>query len=447
MRIAHITAGAAGMYCGSCLRDNTLAASLMDSGHDVLLIPTYTPTRTDEHNVSQNRVFLGGINIFLQQRFRFFRRTPWFFDRLWDLPSVLRLTSLWGVSVDPAHLGRLTVSMLRGTNGFQRKEILKLIRFLAEEAAPEIINLPNSLLISLAPAIKAELDVPICCTLQGEEVFLEGLGEPHRSESIRLIREHAAYVDAFIAVSDFGAKSMAEYLGIDRRRIRVAPLGINFDGYDGRSYEDREPFTIGYLARVTPEKGLHFLCEAYRRLRMKEGLPPSRLLAAGYLGHERKSYLAEIQKNMKSWGLSEHFEYLGELDRRGKLSFLSDLSVLSVPGPFDDPKGLFLLEAMASGVPVVQPRRGAFTEIVETTGGGILVEPDDPDDLADGILDLWRNPARRVELGSRGYEGVRKHYSSARMSEKVIEIYQSLLKQGERSGLDTMACSVEKYGA
>ncbi|MBM3791371.1 MAG: glycosyltransferase family 4 protein, partial [Acidobacteria bacterium] len=248
MKIAHITAGAAGMYCGSCLRDNTLAAALMDAGHDVLLIPTYTPTRTDEPNRSHERVFLGGINVYLQQHFRVFRRTPWALDRLLDLNPILRLTTRWGVSIDPAHLGSLTVSILLGSQGFQRKEIRKLVRFLAEEAAPEIVNLPNSLLISLAPAIKAEIDVPVCCTLQGEELFLSGLGEPYRSESLRLIAAHAKHVDAFIAVSDFGARGMAEYLGIERDRIRVAPLGIHFDGYEQPGDVDSEPFTIGYLS-------------------------------------------------------------------------------------------------------------------------------------------------------------------------------------------------------
>jgi glycosyltransferase involved in cell wall biosynthesis len=427
MRIAHITAGAGNMYCGSCLRDNTLASALIEAGHDVLLIPTYTPTRTDERNVSLNRVFLGGINVYLQQHFKFFRKTPWILDRFLDSIPLLRLTTRWGISVDPAHLGRLTVSMLRGTDGFQRKEILRFVRFLADEASPEIINLPNSLLISLATAIKSEMRVPVCCTLQGEDLFLDGLGEPYRSESIRMIREHAAHVDAFVAVSEFGAQAMVEYLGIDRSRIHVVPLGLNFDGYSRSDGADSEPFTIGYLARIAPEKGLHILCEGYRRLRSRDGLPASRLWAAGYLAPEHRPYLAGIKKNMDSWGLSDHFSYHGELDRRRKLSFLRSLSVLSVPGPYADPKGLFLLEAMAGGIPVVQPRSGAFTEMVEITGGGMLVQPDDPDDLARGILDLWRDPEKRRELGSRGYEGVRKHYSAARMAQAALEVYRSVL--------------------
>ena len=269
--------------------------------------------------------------------------------------------------------------------------------------------------------------MPICCTLQGEDLFLDGLGEPYRSESLRLIREHAACVDAFMAVSDFGAQLMAGYLGIERKRIHVVPLGINLEGFGRRVDSDQEPFTIGYLARIAPEKGLHVLCEAYRRLRSRPGLPPSRLWAAGYLAPEHKSYLAGIQEKLNSWGLSGDFQYHGELDRRGKLAYLQKLSVLSVPGPYADPKGLFLLEAMASGVPVVQPRHGAFTEIVETAGGGILIDPDRPEELSEEILRLWLDPGKRRALGLRGSEGVRTHYSSARMLRKAEEVYQSVL--------------------
>jgi glycosyltransferase involved in cell wall biosynthesis len=435
MRIAYITAGAGHMYCGSCLRDNTLATALRAAGHDVQLIPTYTPTRTDEPNVSHDRVFLGGINVFLQQHLALFRRTPWVLDRLLDFPPLLRLAARWGVSVDPHQLGAMTVSMLHGPNGFQHKEIRKLVRYLADEMGPEIVTLPNSLLIGLVPAIKAELRVPVCCTFQGEELFIEGLGEPYKTKSLELIREHAARVDAFVAVSHFGADQMAGYLGIDRSRIQVVPLGINLDGHAKRAGGDPDPFTIGYLGRIVPEKGLHILCEAYHRLVSRgAGLPPSRVWAAGYLGPEHRSYLAGVQKQMNDWGLAGQFQYHGELDRSAKLAYLRELSVLSVPGAYANPKGQFLLEAMASGVPIVQPRRGAATEIVETSGGGILIAPEDPDALAEGLLQLLSDPGKRRTLGDRGYDGVRAHYSSILMRDRALEIYRSLLAPAGSAG-------------
>jgi glycosyltransferase involved in cell wall biosynthesis len=427
MKIASITAGAGHMYCGSCLRDNTLAAALMSAGHEILLIPTYTPTRTDEPNVSQTRVFLGGINVYLQQHAEFFRRTPWIMDRLLDGASLLRLATRWGVSVDPARLGEMTVSMLRGPDGFQRKEIAKLVAFLRTEFSPDIVILPNSLLIGLAPALKAARKVPVCCTFQGEELFLDGLGEPYRTQAITLIRGQAEHVDAFVAVSRFGATRMADYFGIAQRRIHVVPLGISLDGHGRRVGDDPDPFTVGYLGRIAPEKGLHVLVEAYRRLRSRPGLPPSRMSVAGYLAPEHAGYLAGIRQQLDAWGLTGHFHYQGELDRPAKLAFLRELSVLSVPAPYPDPKGLYLLEAMASGIPIVQPRRGAASEIVETTGGGILVEPDSPDALADGILELWQNVERRRECGAKGYDGVRTHYSAGRMAQRAIEVYRSVL--------------------
>ena len=425
MRIAYITAGAGRMYCGSCLRDNTLARALLKAGHDVLLVPTYTPTRTDDANVSAERIFLGGLNIYLQQRFPIFRKSPAIVDRLLDFKPLLKLVTSLGISVDPTELGSLTVSMLRGTDGFLKKEIRKLVRFLAE-LSPDIINLPNSMLIALAPAIKAEMNVPVCCTLQGEELFLDSLRDPYREESLRIIRENAHHVDAFIAVSRYGARSMAEYLRIAPSRIHVVPLGISFEGFEKKTISEAETFTVGFLARIAPEKGLHFLCDAYRRLRARDGLPSSRLWAAGYLPPEQKHYLAGIWETLAAWGLSGQFHYFGELNKEGKLNFLKQISVLSVPETFDDPKGLFLLEAMACGIPVVQPRRGAFTEVVETTGGGLLVEPDDPDALAQGLYDLWRDVERRKALGTLAYEGVRKHYGDAQMAESAVSVYRSV---------------------
>jgi glycosyltransferase involved in cell wall biosynthesis len=429
VRILSFTGGAGDMYCGSCLRDNALAAALLARGHDVLLTPVYTPTRTDERNVSREQVFFGGISVFLEQQVPLFRHTPRVFDRLWDAPWVIRLATRRQIKVDPQSLGEMTVSMLRGEQGFQAKEIAKLLDWLRTEPRFDVINLPYALLLGLAEPLQRELKAPICCTLQGEDLFLDGLGESYRRESLELIRRASGYVDAFLPVSEYYRRFMTEYLGIPASKMHLVPLGINMDGFTQRPPRRGGPFTIGYLARIAPEKGLHVLCEAYRALRATAGAEPARLVAAGYLPPEHRPYLDEIRRKMREWGLEREFEYRGEVDRAQKTAFLQSLDLFSVPTTYAEPKGLFLLEAFANGVPVVQPRRGAFPEMVEKTGGGLIVDADDPDALAQGYLTLWRDPDRAAALGRAGAAGVREHYDVGRMAEAAESAYAAL-RQG-----------------
>ena len=415
------------MYCGSCLRDNALAGELIRKGHDVILLPIYTPTRTDEPNVSNDKVFFGGISVYLEQYVPMFRNSPRWLDRLWDSKPMLALASKRSISTSPKMLGEMTVSMLKGEDGFQRKEIEKLTEWARHETPPDVVSLPYSLLISLAKPIKAALGRPICCTLQGEDLFLEGLQEPYRSQSLELIKENVKHVDAFISVSEFYADFVPDYLGIAPDKIHVVPLGINLQGYEMRRRDSSQPFTIGFFARVAPEKGLHVLAQAYKELRTKGAIPEARLEAAGYMAPEHASYLSEIEAGLKAAGLGGEFRYHGTVDREQKIDFLRSLDVLSVPATYDEPKGIFLLEAMACGVPVVQPRRGGFTEVVEKTGGGLLVEPDSVEALVEGIAKIFREPELGEKLGESGFDKVREHYNVSLMADRALEVYEEIV--------------------
>ena len=419
------------MYCGSCLRDNAMATELLARGHDVLLLPVYTPTFTDEPNVSRDHVVLGGISAYLEQYVPFFRNTPSWLDRLWDSKTVLSLASRKSISTNPKMLGEMTVSVLKGEDGFQRKEIDKLIDWLKTEELPDVINLPYTLLIGLAAPLKEALNRPILCTLQGEDLFLDGLQEPYRSEAMNLIRSQVDQVDLFLSVSEYYADFMPQYAGIPRNKIRVVPLGINPHGFDLREPRTNGPFTIGFLARVAPEKGLHVLAEAYRILRQSGDLSEARFEVAGYMAPDCKPYLAQIEANLRKAKLNTEFHYRGVLDRAEKISFLQQLDVMSIPATYDEPKGVSLLEAMACGVPLVQPRRGGFTEIVERTGSGLLIKPDDPESLAAGILEIYRNKERAAEFGANGFRGLREHYTSAHMADKLLDAYESVLNVAE----------------
>ena len=425
------------MYCGSCSRDNGLAVELLKRGHDVTLVPLYTPSTTDETNVSRDRVLFGGISIYLQQHLALFRKTPRFLDRLWDSPAVIQAFASRSLSTDPKLLGDLMISMLEGDRGVLRKEFAKFLEWIAGEPVPDVVNLPNSLLIGLARPLREALQRPVCCTLQGEDLFLSGLVEPYRSRAIELIRRQVQDVDCFVAVSEWYVPVMSELLRVPQSRIAVVPLGINMTGYERppkraepRQTNDAPPsFRVGYFARIAPEKGLHVLADAYQRFRRRIGAADVRLEAAGYLSREHAGYLDDIRRGLDKAGLADEFTYRGAVDRDGKLAFLRSLDVLSVPATYDEPKGVFLLEAMASGVPVVQPQRGSFTEIVQKTGGGLLVAPDDADALADGLYALWRDRSLAESLGQRGFDGVREHYDIVGSADRMLAVYQSLVDQ------------------
>jgi glycosyltransferase involved in cell wall biosynthesis len=274
--------------------------------------------------------------------------------------------------------------------------------------------------------LREGLRVPIACVLQGEDLFLDGVPEPWRSEALELIRRAVADVDMFIAVSDGYRTFMQEHLRIPGDRIRTVALGIDLAGYEPRPVRMTPPYTVGYFGRVAPEKGLHVLAEAYRRLRATPGVPPTRLLAAGYLLDEHRDYLAGIVAKFAEWGLSAEFHYAGAPARAEKIALLHQMDLFSLPTPSNEPKGLSVLEAMACGVPVVQPRRGAFIDMLSQTGGGLLVPPDDPAALADALCRLLIDRPLAARFGEAGASGVRNHYSIERMAADAESVYGEL---------------------
>jgi len=427
MRAAYITAGAAGMYCGSCLQDNALAAALLRDGHDVALVPTYTPMRTDEVDVSIDRVFYGALNVYLEQKVPLFRVTPWLVDRMLNGRRLLGWISNLGSTTHARDLGAMTLSVLQGEEGKQRKELEKLLDWL-KKFRPEIVHLTNSMFVGFARQIKRQLKVPVLCSVQGEDLFLQELVEPFRSRAHDTLRERAGDVDGFMATSRYYADFMADYLAIPKDRMHRVKLGLNLEGHgDSERESPCPPLVIGYLARICPEKGLHLLVEAFRSLVGQTGREKVRLKIAGYLGSRDRAYLQGILSQLRSWGLEDLVEYVGEVDRRQKIEFLGSIHVLSVPTVYREPKGRFVLEALANGVPVVQPSHGAFPEMIQATGGGVLVDPGSPEALAAALRALLEDPVRRRKLGRAGKAVVHRDYSDAAMAEQVVRLYRAYI--------------------
>jgi glycosyltransferase involved in cell wall biosynthesis len=425
MRIIQITPGTGSFYCGTCLRDNALVAELRRQGHDALMVPLYLPLVVDEAPAAgETPLFYGGVNVYLQQKSALFRKTPRWLDRLFDAPRVLRLAASRAGSTEAGELGELTVSTLHGEEGRQIKELDRLADWLTE-MRPEIVCLSNALLVGLARRIKEQTGAAVACALQGEDAFLDSLPDGDREAAWQALTERAADVDAFIAVSHYYGDVMRRRAHLPADRVHVVYNGILLDGY-GPAPAAPDPPVLGYLARLCPAKGLETLVEAYILLRKKDRIPNLRLGVAGSMTAADRRFVQRLCGQLIAARLVSDVDLRPNLDRAEKIAFLQGLSVFSVPATYGESFGLYVIEALAAGVPVVQPRHAAFPELIEATGGGVLCEPDDPESLAAAIEELIRNPESARRMGARGMEAVRERFSVARMAEGVIQVFERI---------------------
>lgn len=438
MKIIYIASGAANMYCGSCMHDNALAAGMKAAGEDVSLFPLYTPMRLDEENVGERRIFFGGIKAYLMQKYPrpFLGRD--LLLRIAGSQALLRLMPRFdiGSAVDPVANAELTISMLKGEEGNQRELLQELVGWIKSTYQPDLIHVTNALLIGVVREFKRSLQAPITCGLHGEDIFLEGLPQPYQNEALEIIRERAADVDRFLAISGYYGGMFSKWVGLDPSKIDVVYPGIALDDYRNLTPipSNPRPLTIGFLARFVPEKGLHLLVDAFIRLSRSGEFPNLRLIAGGYVSRAYKNYVDGIRKTIKANGLEERIELLGTLERADKLNFFRQIDIFSVPAPYREPKGISILEALAAGVPVVQPDHGAYPEWINATQGGLLHRPHDSADLAEKLAALLRDADLRKRLGTQGRRGIFEKFSSERMAESTLEVMRKLTKgNGELS--------------
>lgn len=406
MRILQLTPGTGNFYCGSCLRDNALVRGLRALGHDVLMVPLYLPFVTDEPSAAGvSPVFLSGLSVFLGRTFP----VPGWLDRALSSPALLRQAARLTGLTCAKDLGISAVEMLQG----ESREIDRLLAWLRTQPEPDVVCLSNSLLSGLAHHFRA----PVVCTLQGEDGFLDGLPEPYRQHAGKLLAQRCAGINHFIAVSQYFGEQMRPRLGVPADRLTVAYPGINIADFAPATAT--EPI-VGYLARMHHAKGLNLLADAFLQLQM----PGARLRVAGVMTRSDQPLVTLLRKK-----LGDRIEFLPNLDRVAKLEFLRSLSVLSVPAE-GEAFGMYVLEALACGVPVVQPRAGAFPELIAATGGGILCDPGNPAALAAGLDELLRNPTRARQLGEAGRQVVVEKFSVEAMSRTVEEILGKVIHAG-----------------
>jgi glycosyltransferase involved in cell wall biosynthesis len=401
------------MFCGNCFHDNTLVTALRDLGHDAILLPLYLPIQVDEDDQSAGRpIFFGGVNVYLEQKSAIYRRAPRWLHRLLNARRLLAWAAGRAAKTRAHDVGDLLLSMLRGEAGNQDREISELIAWLRKHGRPEVICLSNALLIGMARRLKTELKVPVVCLLQGEEPYLDAL-------------------PAWIAPSQWAAQRMVARLNLKPERVHVVHDGINLAGFEPQTLNARLPNqkapVLGYFARMCKDKGLDTLVEAFIHLKHRGTVPRLKLHVGGGCGPSDELFVKSLRVRLAEAGFIGEVSFNPNLNRAEKLAFLQALTVFSVPANYGEAFGLYVIEALAAGVPVVQPRTAAFPEILAATGGGVLCEPGDPKSLADALETLLLNPNHARSLGEVGRKAVGEHFNAREMARQTVQVFDRVI--------------------
>jgi glycosyltransferase involved in cell wall biosynthesis len=427
VNFAFLTAGTGSYYCGACMRDNALAKSLLAAGHQVSLLPMYLPLQLDEEKLSQsgNPIFFGGINVFLQQKLPIFRHAPAWLDKLLNNSRLLRSAAKRSHMTSAREQGEMTLHMLRIENSRLDKELDKLIDWLATDK-PDVLCLGTALQAGMIRELKRRLGVKIICTFQGEDSFLDGLPEPFKSRCWAEMRERLAEADVVVSPSRFYADLMRRRLEQPNLPIAIMPNGIDLEGYH-LSRTPTSPPLIGYLARMIREKGVHHMVEAFIHLRTRLAHPDARLHLAGAATAGDQKLIDELKLRLEGAGLADAVTWSFNISREEKAAMLASLTLFSVPATYPEAFGLYLVEALASGVPVVQPDASSFHEIVTTSQAGVLVPPGDPAALATAWHDLLQRPEDLRAFGEKGRKAAEDLYSVEAMRRAFLAIAEPLV--------------------
>lgn len=431
MYIFQLTPGAGGMFCGNCAHDNTLVAALRALGHDAVMLPLYLPIHVDEANESAGQpIFFGGVNVYLEQKSALFRAAPRWLHRLLNSRRLLEWAAGRAAKTRAEDVGDVLFSMLKGEGGHQAREIAELVSWLREQAKPDVICLSNALLIGMARRLRDELGTPVVCLLQGEEPYLEALLEKHREPVWQLMTERARDLDAWIAPSRWAADRMIARLKLQPERVHVVHDGINLAGFEVRNPQpaarSQKAPVLGFFARMCRDKGLDTLVEAFIELKRRAKVPRLKLHVGGGCGPSDEPFVKDLRRRLAAAGCIGEVVFSPNLNRAEKLAFLSALTVFSVPALYGEAFGLYLIEALAAGVPVVQPRHGAFPEIISATGGGVLCEPNDAMALASAIEELLLDPNRARDLGNAGRQAVSERFTAEAMARETARVFERL---------------------
>ena len=407
------------------MRDNSLARQLIALGHDVTMLPTYLPHFLDEEDASPDQpIFFGGINVYLQHKFSLFRYTPQWIDKVFDSKWLLRKAAARSGMTSSKDLGEITLSTFRGEDGPLVKEVNKVLAWFKEQGSPDILFLSTIMLAGIGKVLKRELNIPVYGFLQGEDSFLDSLLPEYRVEAWKLLSRDVALLDGCIAPSKYFGDLMAERLSLKTSKIKHHPNGITTKGIVPVDNAPASP-SLGYLARLCPLKGLDILVDAFIELKDSGKHDDLSLRIAGGMTDEDEPFVEEQRSKLSRAGLDRYFSISPNISREEKLEFLKNLTVFSVPARYPEAFGLYVVEAMLAGAPVVLPDSGAFPEIIESTKGGRLYDSSISGKLTETLDDILSDPQSAREIGIHAHEAVLEQYANEKLAKRLVDTVAS----------------------
>ncbi|MBN1925618.1 MAG: glycosyltransferase family 4 protein [Prolixibacteraceae bacterium] len=429
LNIIQIIPGSGGsFYCGNCLRDSKFVDSLKKLGHNVIKIPMYLPLFSDEHDITDVPVFYGAISIYLKQLYPIFRKAPAWFDKLLNSKPMMKLAAGMAGSTNAKGLEEMTVSMLLGEQGEQSAELDKMVDWIAEHCKPDVIHLSNALLLGLARRMKQKLNVKVICSLQDEDVWVDVMKPSFRDKVWKLMSERASDVDAFIAVSDYFSEVAKKRMNLPDEKVHTVHLGVDPEDYPFKNSISKSK-EIGFISRMNHENGLDIAIDAFILLKKETGYDDWHLHLTGGSTGEDSHFLKEQKKKIEESGLRPYIHIWEGFEGTHRKNFLERMQLISVPVRKGEAFGIYLTEAMASGIPVVQPKLGAFPEIVAQGGGGVIYEPNTPENLMEAWRSLIDDQGKMEKLSNDARASVEKHFDIKIQAEKLVEIY-NLIEHG-----------------
>jgi glycosyltransferase involved in cell wall biosynthesis len=278
-------------------------------------------------------------------------------------------------------------------------------------------------LVGIARRIREITNAAVWCTLHGEDTFLDALPESHRGLCWQEVVNRSKHVDGFIAVSRTYRDIMVERACLDPARVHVVHNGIDTDIYKPAPHATGN--VIGYLARQCYGKGLHLLVDAF--IACKKSRPDATLVVVGTKTAADDSYVSAIQQRLKDAGCASSVSFHDNVTLDEKVRLLQQMDVLSVPALYGESFGLYVVEALGCGIPVVAPKHGAFPELAAETGGIALFDQDVDGDYERVLLDVLSDKGN--DLAEAGRAAVLAKFSTQSMAAGVVAAFESQLKK------------------